>query len=109
MKNRIILFISTAIPAVMFSVVFFGGCDGFYEKFRTPSPVVAVSMILIPAITSAISIVAGLILFFKKYGAPTHTGVLCISQRTAASIVFGIALFIFLIHFIQIQFAINYH
>jgi hypothetical protein len=101
MKNRIILFISTTIPIVTLSTVFFGGCDGFYEKVKTSSSVVALSMVLIPAFTSAISIVVSLILFFKIYGTPTRNGVLCINQRTATSIASGIALFIFLIHFIS--------
>ncbi|HEY3598303.1 MAG TPA: hypothetical protein VGL08_12435 [Paraburkholderia sp.] len=95
MKNRILLLISIAIPAIFFSLVYFSDCDGFLEIFRTSPDIMAVSLILIPAIVSAISIIVALVLFFKIYGTPGRNGGATINQRTAALIVFWVGGFIF--------------
>jgi hypothetical protein len=98
MKDKILILVSTAIPITLFSLIYFGDCDGFSESFRTSTATVAVLMILVPAVISAISVICALILFFKTYGTRTTDGVATINRRAATAIAFGLVFFIFSTH-----------
>lgn len=98
MKNRLLLFLTTAVPVILFTLIFFAGCDGFFTLFHETSALGAVLMILIPVIISVVSVIAALVLFFRIYGKRGRTGELTIDRRSASFIAFGVAFFIFTIH-----------